>query len=282
MKILDGKALSAKIEVQIQKEVEFLNQNFIYPTLAVILVGDDPASASYVKMKSKACERVGMNTLTFAMPSNTEEEILLSKIEELNIDNKIDGILVQLPLPKHIDSSKILEAIHPQKDVDGFHSLNVGRATLGFECFIPATPLGVMHLLSEYNINLRGKDCVVVGASNIVGKPLATLLLNEGATVSVCHIDTKDVSAYTKMADIVFVGVGKPNLITEDMIKEGAIVVDIGINRLSDGRLVGDVDFENVSKKCSYITPVPGGVGPMTIATLLQNTLQSAKTKLKR
>lgn len=282
MNILDGKALSSKIEVQIQKEVEFLNQNFIYPTLAVILVGDDPASASYVKMKSKACERVGMNTLTFAMPSNTEEEILLSKIEELNIDSKIDGILVQLPLPKHIDSSKILEAIHPDKDVDGFHSLNVGRATLGFECFIPATPLGVMHLLSEYGINLRGKDCVVVGASNIVGKPLATLLLNEGATVSVCHIDTKDVSAYTKMADIVFVGVGKPNLITEDMIKEGAIVVDIGINRLADGRLVGDVDFENVSKKCSYITPVPGGVGPMTIATLLQNTLQSAKTKLKR
>lgn len=282
MNILDGKALSSKIEVQIQKEVEFLNQNFIYPTLAVILVGDDPASASYVKMKSKACERVGMNTLTFAMPSNTEEEILLSKIEELNIDSKIDGILVQLPLPKHIDSSKILEAIHPDKDVDGFHSLNVGRATLGFECFIPATPLGVMHLLSEYGISLRGKDCVVVGASNIVGKPLATLLLNEGATVSVCHIDTKDVSAYTKMADIVFVGVGKPNLITEDMIKEGAIVVDIGINRLADGRLVGDVDFENVSKKCSYITPVPGGVGPMTIATLLQNTLQSAKTKLKR
>lgn len=282
MNILDGKALSSKIEVQIQKEVEFLNQNFIYPTLAVILVGDDPASASYVKMKSKACERVGMNTLTFAMPSNTEEEILLSKIEELNIDSKIDGILVQLPLPKHIDSSKILEAIHPDKDVDGFHSLNVGRATLGFECFIPATPLGVMHLLSEYGINLRGKDCVVVGASNIVGKPLATLLLNEGATVSVCHIDTKDVSAYTKMADIVFVGVGKPNLITEDMIKEGAIVVDIGINRLSDGRLVGDVDFENVSKKCSYITPVPGGVGPMTIATLLQNTLQSAKQKIKK
>lgn len=282
MNILDGKALSSKIEVQIQKEVEFLNQNFIYPTLAVILVGDDPASASYVKMKSKACERVGMNTLTFAMPSNTEEEILLSKIEELNTDNKIDGILVQLPLPKHIDSSKILEAIHPDKDVDGFHSLNVGRAALGFECFIPATPLGVMHLLSEYGITLRGKDCVVVGASNIVGKPLATLLLNEGATVSVCHIDTKDVSAYTKMADIVFVAVGKPNLITEDMIKEGAIVVDIGINRLADGKLVGDVDFENVSKKCSYITPVPGGVGPMTIATLLQNTLQSAKTKLKR
>lgn len=282
MELLDGKALASKIEIQIQQEVSNLNKNFIYPTLAVILVGDDPASASYVKMKSKACERVGMNTLTFAMPKETQEERLLEKIQKLNLDEKIDGILVQLPLPKHIDSSKILEAIHPNKDVDGFHSLNVGRAALGFECFIPATPLGVMHLLAEYNITLRGKDCVVVGASNIVGKPLATLLLNAGATVSICHIDTKDVSAYTKMADIVFVGVGKPNLITADMIKEGAIVVDIGINRLSDGRLVGDVDFENVSKKCSYITPVPGGVGPMTIATLLQNTLQSAKTKLKR
>lgn len=282
MKLLDGKALASKIEDQIQKEVQELNQKFVYPTLAVILVGDDPASASYVKMKSRACERVGMNTLTFAMPKETQEERLLAKIAKLNDDDKIDGILVQLPLPKHIDTTKVLEAIYPSKDVDGFHALNVGRATLGFECFVPATPLGVMHLLQEYGISLRGKDCVVVGASNIVGKPLATLLLNAGATVSVCHIDTKDVSAYTKMADIVFVGVGKPNLITEDMIKEGAIVVDIGINRLSDGRLVGDVDFENVSKKCSYITPVPGGVGPMTIATLLQNTLQSAKQKIKK
>lgn len=282
MKILDGKALACKLEIHIQEEVRELNKNFIYPTLAVILVGDDPASTSYVKMKSKACERVGMNTLTFAMPSETREERLLEKIAKLNEDEKIDGILVQLPLPKHINTSKILEAICPQKDVDGFHALNVGRATLGFECFIPATPLGVMHLLSEYGINLRGKDCVVVGASNIVGKPLATLLLNAGATVSVCHIDTKDVSLYTKMADIVFVGVGKPNLITADMIKEGAIVVDIGINRLENGKLVGDVDFENVAPKCSFITPVPGGVGPMTIATLLQNTLQSAKIKLKR
>lgn len=282
MKLLDGKALASKIEAQIQKEVQELNQKFIYPTLAVILVGDDPASASYVKMKSRACERVGVNTLTFAMPQETQEERLLSKIAQLNKDDKIDGILVQLPLPKHIDTTKVLEAIHPSKDVDGFHALNVGRATLGLECFVPATPLGVMHLLKEYDVALRGKDCVVVGASNIVGKPLATLLLNAGATVSICHIDTKDVSAYTKKADIVFVGVGKPNLIIADMIKEGAIVVDIGINRLSDGRLVGDVDFENVSKKCSYITPVPGGVGPMTIATLLQNTLQSAKQKIKQ
>lgn len=282
MELLDGKALASKIEIQIQKEVQDLNKNFIYPTLAVILVGDDPASASYVNMKSKACQRVGINTLTFSMPRETQEDRLLEKIQRLNQDEKIDAILVQLPLPKHIDTSKVLEAISPSKDVDGFHALNVGRATLGFDGFIPATPLGVMHLLNEYKIDLRGKDCVVVGASNIVGKPLATLLLNAGATVSICHIDTKDVSQYTKMADIIFVGVGKPNLITKDMVKDGAIVVDIGINRLEDGRIVGDVDFENVAPKCKFITPVPGGVGPMTIATLLQNTLQSAKTKLKR
>ncbi len=280
MKLLDGKALAFKLEEQIQKEVRELNAKFVYPTLAVILVGDNPASASYVKMKSRACERVGMNTLTFAMPEETQEDRLLAKIAKLNEDDKIDGILVQLPLPKHINATKILDAIDPNKDVDGFHALNVGRATLGLDCFVPATPLGIMHLLKEYQIQLRGKDCVVVGASNIVGKPLATLLLNAGATVSVCHIDTKDVCVYTKIADIIFVGVGKPNLITADMIKENAIVVDIGINRLSDGRLVGDVDFENVAQKCDFITPVPGGVGPMTIASLIQNTLKSAKRKI--
>lgn len=281
MRILDGKALSLKIEEEVTKEVKVLNQNFIYPTLAVILVGDNPASASYVKMKGRACERVGMNSLTFTMPSSTTEEMLLEKIENLNYDEKIDGILVQLPLPEHIDTHRVLEAICPSKDVDGFHALSVGKVILELGGFIPATPLGVMRLLQEYEIDLVGKDCVVVGASNIVGKPLASLLLNAGATISVCHIHTKDVKSYTQKADIVFVGVGKPNLVTQDMIKEGAIVVDIGINRLASGELVGDVDYENVAPKCSYITPVPGGVGPMTIAMLLQNTLQSAKTKLK-
>lgn len=281
MRILDGKALSLKIEEEVTKEVKVLNQNFIYPTLAVILVGDNPASASYVKMKGRACERVGMNSLTFTMPSGTTEEMLLEKIENLNNDEKIDGILVQLPLPEHIDTHRVLEAICPSKDVDGFHALSVGKVILELGGFVPATPLGVMRLLQEYEIDLVGKDCVVVGASNIVGKPLASLLLNAGATISVCHIHTKDIKSYTQKADIVFVGVGKPNLITQDMIKEGAIVVDIGINRLASGELVGDVDYENVAPKCSYITPVPGGVGPMTIAMLLQNTLQSAKTKLK-
>lgn len=281
MRILDGKALSLKIEEEVTKEVKVLNQNFIYPTLAVILVGDNPASASYVKMKGRACERVGMNSLTFTMPSSTTEEMLLEKIENLNYDEKIDGILVQLPLSEHIDTHRVLEAICPSKDVDGFHALSVGKVILELGGFIPATPLGVMRLLQEYEIDLVGKDCVVVGASNIVGKPLASLLLNAGATISVCHIHTKDIKSYTQNADIVFVGVGKPNLVTQDMIKEGAVVVDIGINRLANGELVGDVDYENVAPKCSYITPVPGGVGPMTIAMLLQNTLQSAKTKLK-
>ncbi|ANV97436.1 bifunctional methylenetetrahydrofolate dehydrogenase/methenyltetrahydrofolate cyclohydrolase [Helicobacter enhydrae] len=281
MKILDGKQLSKRIEAEVREEVILLNQKFIYPTLAVILVGDDPASSAYVRMKSQACERVGINSLTFAMPASTSEQILLSKIEELNADSKVDGILVQLPLPSHIDTHKVLEAIDPYKDVDGFHALSVGKMILELGGFTPATPLGVMRLLEEYKIDLVGRDCVVVGASNIVGKPLASLLLNANATISICHIHTKDLASYTREADIVLVGVGRPNLITADMIKEGAVVVDIGINRLANGELVGDVDFANVAPKCSFITPVPGGVGPMTIAMLLQNTLQSAKNKLQ-
>ena len=281
MKLLDGKSLAISIETEIKKEVEVLKQNFVFPTLAVILVGDDPASSAYVKMKSKACERVGINSLLFEMPQKTSEEFLLQKIQDLNQDSKVHGILVQLPLPKHIDTQKILESIDADKDVDGFHPLNMGKLMLGLNGFAPATPLGIMHLLNANKIDVRGKDCVVIGASNIVGKPLASLLLNAGATVSVCHILTQDLSSYTKNADFVFIGVGKVGLLTKEMIKDGVVVVDIGINRLENGKIVGDVDFENVAPKCEFITPVPGGVGPMTIATLLQNTIKSAKLKLK-
>lgn len=281
VKLLDGKTLGSTIEEQIKQEIRELNQNFIYPTLAVILVGNDAPSASYVKMKSKACERVGINSLIFGMPENTSEEFLLQKIEELNKDLKVHGILVQLPLPQHINTQKILETIDPQKDVDGFHPLNMGKLMVGLDGFIPATPLGVMQLLEAYHLSVRGKNCVVIGASNIVGKPLASLLLNAGATVSVCHILTKDVSLFTKEADFVFVAVGKIGLLTAEMIKEGAVVVDIGINRTNEGVIVGDVEFDFVAPKCSFITPVPGGVGPMTIATLLQNTLKSARNFAK-
>lgn len=280
MKILDGRSLATSLEESIKQEVEVLNRNFIYPTLAVILVGDDAPSASYVKMKSKACERVGINSLVFLMPTNTSEEFLLKKIENLNEDSKVHGILVQLPLPPHIDTQKILEKIDVQKDVDGFHPLNMGKMILGLDSFIPATPLGVMRLLEAYEIDVSGKDCVIVGASNIVGKPLSILLLNAGASVSVCHALSKNISFFTQNADLVFVGVGRVGLITKEMIKEGAIVVDIGINRVG-GEIVGDVDFSSVAPKSGFITPVPGGVGPMTIASLLQNTLKSAKQNLK-
>jgi methylenetetrahydrofolate dehydrogenase (NADP+)/methenyltetrahydrofolate cyclohydrolase len=211
------------------------------------------------------------------MPSDISQERIVETIKMINENQNIDGILVQLPLPKHIDSDLILESIDPKKDVDGFHPFNVGRLCVGLDGFVPCTPLGVMQMLKKYDINPKGMDVCVVGASNIVGKPMHNLLLNEFATVDICHIFTKDLKEHTKRADMVIVGVGKPNLITEDMVKDGAIVIDIGINRLEDGSLVGDVDFENVSKKCSYITPVPGGVGPMTIAMLLSNTLKAAQ-----
>lgn len=280
MKLLDGKSLAASLEGTIKKEVEDLNRSFVYPTLAVILVGDDAPSASYVKMKSKACERVGINSLVFLMPKNTSEEFLLEKIENLNADSKVHGILVQLPLPPHINTQRVLEKIDIQKDVDGFHPLNMGKTMLGLDSFIPATPLGVMHLLKAYKIDVCQKDCVIVGASNIVGKPLSFLLLHAGASVSICHSLSKDVAFFTQNADLVFVGVGKAGLITKEMIKEGAIVIDIGINRI-EGKIVGDVDFNSVAPKCEFITPVPGGVGPMTIISLLQNTLKSARQNLK-
>lgn len=279
MQLIDGKSLSQKVQDYVQSEVEILkNEKNIVPGLAVVIVGDDPASHAYVSMKEKACKKVGFYSIAHKMPSTISQDEIINIIEMMNKNPHIHGILVQLPLPKHIDSDKILEVIDPKKDVDGFHAYNVGRMVTNLDSFVACTPLGVMKMFEAYNIELTGKDVVVVGASNIVGKPMASLLLNANATVTVTHIYTKDLAAHTRRADIVIVGAGVPNLIKEDMVKEGAVVIDIGINRLEDGSLVGDVDFEKVSPKCSYITPVPGGVGPMTIAMLLSNTLKAAKT----
>ena len=279
MTILDGKSLSNKIKANVKTEVETLQKDGITPGLAVVLVGSDPASAAYVNMKSKACKEAGIYSIAHEMPESISQENILEIIEMMNKNPNIDGILVQLPLPSHIDTTAILEAINPNKDVDGFHPYNVGRVVAGLDGFIPATPYGVMKLLEEYNIDPKGKNVCVVGASNIVGKPMATLLLNANATVDICHIYTDDLKAHTLNADIICVGVGVVNLIKEDMVKDDAIIIDIGINRLESGKLTGDVDYENVSKKCSYITPVPGGVGPMTIAMLLDNTVKSAKLR---
>ncbi|PKN14005.1 MAG: bifunctional methylenetetrahydrofolate dehydrogenase/methenyltetrahydrofolate cyclohydrolase FolD [Deltaproteobacteria bacterium HGW-Deltaproteobacteria-24] len=283
MNILDGKALSQKIKEEVKIEAKKLQDDKkITPGLAVILVGNDPASAAYVGMKSKACKEAGIYSIVHEMPETISQDAILEILSMMNKNPNIDGILVQLPLPKHIDTTAILEAIEPSKDVDGFHAYNVGRLVSGLDCFIPATPYGVMELLKEYNIDPKGKNVCVVGASNIVGKPMGTLLLNANATVTTCHIYTKDLKAHTLQADIICVGAGVVNLIKEDMVKKDAIVVDIGINRLDNGKLVGDVDYENVAPKCSYITPVPGGVGPMTIAMLLKNTIKAAKMRESR
>ena len=279
MTILDGKKLSNKIKLNVKKDVEILQKNGITPGLAVILVGADPASATYVNMKSRACKDAGIYSIVHEMPLSISQEKILEIIEMMNRNPNIDGILVQLPLPDQINTTAILEAIDPAKDVDGFHPFNVGRVVAGLDGFIPATPYGVMKLLEEYNINPKGKNVCVVGASNIVGKPMATLLLNADATVDICNIYTQDLKAHTLNADIICVGVGKVNLITDDMIKDGAIVIDIGVNRLQNGKLVGDVDFQKVKEKCSFITPSPGGVGPMTIAMLLENTIKSAQNR---
>jgi len=282
MQILDGKALAKKIENSVTLEAKQIKENTgRVPGLAVVLVGSDPASQAYVSMKKKACDRAGFYSITHEMPEDISQDAIEDTIKMMNLNPNIDGILIQLPLPKHIDTTKLLELVAPEKDVDGFHPYNVGRLNTKLDGFVPCTPLGVMELFKEYNIDLKGKDCVVVGASNIVGKPMAALLLNADATVTVTHVYTKDLKAHTLNADIVLVGAGVINLIKEDMIKDGAIVIDIGINRAENGKLVGDVDFENVAPKCSYITPVPGGVGPMTIAMLLSNTLKAAKNNIK-
>ncbi|MFA4747282.1 bifunctional methylenetetrahydrofolate dehydrogenase/methenyltetrahydrofolate cyclohydrolase FolD [Helicobacter pylori] len=272
--LLDGQALAYDIEKDLKNKIQTITaQTHKSPKLAVILVGKDPASITYVNMKIKACERVGMDFDLKTLQENITEAELLSLIKDYNTNQNISGVLVQLPLPRHIDSKMILEAIDPNKDVDGFHPLNIGKLCTQKESFLPATPMGVMRLLKHYHIEIKGKDVAIIGASNIIGKPLSMLMLNAGASVSVCHILTKDISFYTQNADIVCVGVGKPDLIKASMLKKGAVVVDIGINHLNDGRIVGDVDFTNAQKVAGFITPVPKGVGPMTIVSLLENTL---------
>ncbi|AXP08602.1 bifunctional methylenetetrahydrofolate dehydrogenase/methenyltetrahydrofolate cyclohydrolase FolD [Campylobacter hepaticus] len=281
MILLDGKALSIKIKEEVKEKNQLLKNKGIQSCLAVILVGDNAASQTYVSSKTKACEECGIKSLLYHLSQDTTQNELLALINTLNYDDSIDGILVQLPLPKHICKDLILENIISSKDVDGFHPINVGYLNLGLESgFLPCTPLGIMRLLKTYQINLEGKDAVIIGASNIVGRPMASMLLNAGATVSICHIKTKDLSFYTKKADLIIVAAGCINLLREDMVKEGVIVIDVGINHLENGKITGDVDFKEVSKKSSYITPVPGGVGPMTIAMLLENTVKSAKNRL--
>lgn len=279
--IIDGKKVSQHIREEVAREVEKLkNQTGTTPGLAALLVGDNPASEIYVRNKRKACEQVGIYSEEYKLSKETTQNELLSLIDKLNNDRKIHGILVQLPLPEQIDSTKILRSVSPSKDVDGFHPENVGLLVEGNPRFISCTPNGIMKMLDFYNIEIKGKEAVVVGRSNIVGKPTAILLLHRHATVTICHSRTTRLDEVARRADILVAAIGRPNFITEDMVKEGAVVIDVGINRNKDGKLIGDVDFEKVKGKASYITPVPGGVGPMTIAMLLWNTLESAKMRV--
>lgn len=280
-KIIDGKEVSLFIKEQIKKETEQLKARGITPGLAVILVGDDPASHVYVNNKKKACEFCGFHSESYELPENTTEEELLSLVNKLNADYKIHGILVQMPLPKHLDPDIVINTIRPDKDVDAFNPHNVGKIMLGDYDFLPCTPAGVMELLKYYNIDASGKNCAVIGRSNIVGKPMAMLMLHANATVTICHSRTPDLVSACKNADILVAAVGRPGFVTADMVKEGAVVIDVGINRNENGKLCGDVDFDAVCEKTSFITPVPGGVGPMTIAMLMKNTLTSAKLKEK-
>ncbi|MBE7054040.1 MAG: bifunctional methylenetetrahydrofolate dehydrogenase/methenyltetrahydrofolate cyclohydrolase FolD [Ruminococcaceae bacterium] len=278
-KILNGKEVSQKVKDKLKKETEILKSKGIIPGLAVIIVGDNPASRVYVNSKKKACEEIGYYSREYALGADTTEEELLNLVKELNNDDEIDGILVQLPLPKQINEEKVLNTIIPEKDVDAFHPVNVGKIMIGNFDFLPCTPAGVMELIDEAGIDLCGKNCVVVGRSNIVGKPQAMLLLHKNATVTICHSKTVNLKEICKTADVLVVAVGRAEMITGDYIKEGAVVIDVGMNRLENKKLVGDVEFESASKKASYITPVPGGVGPMTIATLMKNTLTAAKKR---
>lgn len=282
MKILDGKAVSLKVKESVKVRVDELKKFGVEPTLAVVLVGEDKASQTYVKAKEKACNEYGIKSVAHRLSENTTQNELLALINVLNLDDSIHGILVQLPLPKHIDTNVVLAAIDPRKDVDGFHAVNVGKLVSGLDGFVPCTPLGVMEILKEYGIDVAGLNAVVIGRSNIVGKPMANLLLNASATVTVTHSKTKNLKEICKNADLIVAAIGKPFFLKADMVKDDAIVVDVGINRLDDGRLVGDVDFEEVAPKCSYITPVPGGVGPMTIAMLLNNTILAAQAKIAK
>ncbi len=275
--VISGKEVSAKVRADVKKECDELKAKGIAPGLAVIIVGDDPASRVYVNNKKKACADVGFVSEEYALPAETTQEELMALIDKLNSRPEINGILCQLPLPKHLDEKAVINAISPIKDVDAFHPSNVGRIMIGDYHFLPCTPAGVMELIHYAGIDVSGKSCVVIGRSNIVGKPMAMLLMHENGTVTVCHTKTKNTAELCRSADIIIASVGRPKFLTADMVKEGAVVIDVGINRDENGKLCGDVDYEPVAAKASYITPVPGGVGPMTIAMLMKNTLMAAK-----
>ncbi len=277
--IIDGKMLAKEIRLNLKKQVEKEN---LKPKLAVILCGEDPASKVYVRNKSKACDEVGIEFKEYLLPNETTQEELISLIDKLNKDKKVDGILLQSPIPKGLNIQEAFERILPEKDVDGFNPYNVGKLAIGEDGFVPCTPLGIIKMFEKYKIDLEGKKAVVVGRSNIVGKPMAQCLLSKHATVTICHSRTKELEKELKDADIVVSAVGKRNIIKEDMIKKGAVVIDVGMNVNEKGKLCGDVDFENISKKASYITPVPGGVGPMTIAMLMNNVIKAHKIKMKK
>lgn len=281
-KRIDGKIISAAMLETVAAEVTELKKEGIEPTLAVILVGEDPASQVYVRNKQRACEQVGIRSVSHILPADTTQQTLLALIDTLNRDKSVNGILCQLPLPKHLDEEQVLLAISPEKDVDAFHPVNVGRITIGNADLLPCTPAGVMEMLRYENIPVAGKHCVVLGRSNIVGKPMALLLLAANGTVTVCHSKTENIAAYTRTADILVTAVGKQNFVTADMVKPGAVVIDVSINRNAEGKLCGDADFAAVSEVASYITPVPGGVGPMTIAMLMKNTVSAARAQSKK
>lgn len=277
MTLIDGKEISSEVKARVAADVDALNSRGIQVRLAVVLVGDDPASKVYVRSKTKACEECGIISYQYTLPESTTEQELLDLIAELNGDSKINGILVQLPLPSHISEQAITSAIDSQKDVDAFHPYNVGKIMTGNPTFLPCTPAGCLELIKSTGTDITGKHCVVIGRSNIVGKPMAMLLLHRHGTVTICHSRTENLASITRQADILIAAVGKPNFVTGDMVKEDAVVIDVGINRLPSGKLCGDVDFQSVSPKAAFITPVPGGVGPMTIAMLMQNTVTAAR-----
>lgn len=281
-KIIDGKEISAKVKEQVREEAEKLKAQGVEIGLAVVIVGNNPASRVYVNNKKKACEAVGFNSYEYALPEETTQQELLELVAKLNADSKVDGILVQLPLPKHIDETAVINAILPEKDVDAFHPENVGHIMIGDFSFLPCTPAGVMEMLAQTGIDVDGKNCVVIGRSNIVGKPMAMLLLHKNATVTICHSHTKNLAEICSKADVLVAAVGKANFVTPDMVKGGAAVIDVGMNRLENGKLCGDVDYNACFDKAGWITPVPGGVGPMTIAMLMKNTLTAAKAKLAK
>ena len=280
-KLIDGKKISGEIKDELKEKVAEYKNKGIDITLAVVKVGNDPASAVYVRNKEKACEYVGINSRTLALPEETTQEELLNIVRELNEDDTVNGILVQLPLPKHIDESEVLLAINSTKDVDGFHPVNVGKMVIGEDTFLPCTPAGIIEMLKRSDIDIEGKECVVIGRSNIVGKPMSLLMLKENATVTIAHSRTKDLKEVTKRADILVAAIGKPKFVTADYVKEGAVVIDVGMDRDENGKLCGDVDFESVEPKVSAITPVPGGVGPMTVTMLLVNCLRSVELNKK-